>query len=174
MIWRSSEVRIESITSVAFGPFRGATLELAPQLTVIYGPNEAGKSSWHAAIYASLCGMRRGKGLSASDRDFAELRRPWNGNNWEVRAIVRLDSGRRIELRQNLSDLAHCSAMDADLGRDVAQEILNEGTPDGAMWLGLDRQSFLSVACAPKRGSIRCRECSGLTERAPACGRICR
>jgi len=91
--------------------------------------------------------MRRGKGQLAKDRDFAERRRPWSGGDWEVRAIVRLDSGRRVELRQNLSDLAHCSATDVDLGRDVAGEILNEGTPDAAKWLGLDRQSFLSVAC---------------------------
>jgi hypothetical protein len=50
-------------------------------------------------------------------------------------------------LRQNLLDLAHCSATDADLGRDVSEEILNDGTPDASRWLGLDRQSFLSVAC---------------------------
>src|SRR5437867_3272880 len=138
MILRSSDVRVESVTSVAFGPLRDATLDFAPQLTVVYGPNEAGKSSWHAAIYASLCGMRRGKGQLSKDRDFAELRRPWSGGVWEVRAIVRLDDGRRIELRQNLSDLPNCSATDADLGRDVSGEILNEGTPDAARWLGLD------------------------------------
>src|SRR5208282_1726821 len=66
---------------------------------------------------------------------------------WEVHAVIRLDNGRRIELRQNLADSAHSTAVDADLGRDVAGEILNEGTPDAARWLGLDRQSFLSVAC---------------------------
>lgn len=141
-------MRIELVTSVAFGPFRNVTLEFAPQLTVIYGSNEAGKSSWHAAIYGALCGMRRGRGQPRlEDRDFADRRRPWSGNGWEVRAIVRLDDGRRVELRQNLSDLAHCSATDADLGRDVSGEILNEGTPDAAKWLGLDRESFLSVAC---------------------------
>lgn len=149
---------IETITSVAFGPFKDATLSFAPQLSVVYGRNEAGKSSWHAAIYAALCGMRRGKGQLGKDRDFAELRRPWSGDSWEVRAIVRLGSGRRVELRQNLSDLAHCSAKDADLGRDVSGEILNEGTPDAAKWLGLDRQSFLSVAC------VRQAEVQGITD----------
>lgn len=141
-------MRIESVTAVAFGPLRGVTLQFAPQLTVIYGPNEAGKSSWHAAIYAALCGMRRARGQPRlEDREFAILRRPWTGDSWEVQAVVRLDDGRRVELRQDLSDLAHCSAMDADLGRDVSGEILNEGTPDAAKWLGLDRESFLSVAC---------------------------
>ena len=141
-------MRIESVVSVAFGPFRDATLEFSPGLTVIYGANEAGKSRWHAAIYAALCGMRRGRGQPRQeDRQFADLHRPWSGDTWEVRAFVRLDDGRRIELRQNLLDLAHCSATDADLGRDVSDEILNDGTPDAARWLGLDRQSFLSVAC---------------------------
>ena len=158
MILRCSDVRIESVTSVAFGPLKDATLDFGPQLTVVYGPNEAGKSSWHAAIYASICGMRRGKGQFAKDRDFAELRRPWSGGVWEVRAIVRLDDGRRVELRQNLSDLANCSATDADLGRDISGEILNEGTPDAAKWLGLDRQSFLSVAC------VRQAEVQGIAE----------
>ena len=151
-------MRVESVTSVAFGPFRNVTLDFAPQFTVVYGPNEAGKSTWHAAIYAALCGMRRGKGQLAKDRDFTELRRPWSGGGWEVRAIVRLDDGRRVELRQNLSDLARCSATDADLGRDVSGEILNEGTPDAAKWLGLDRQSFLSVAC------VRQAEVQGLAD----------
>ena len=52
-------MRIESVTAVAFGPFKGVTLEFSPQLTIVYGPNEAGKSSWHDAVYVSLCGMRR-------------------------------------------------------------------------------------------------------------------
>jgi hypothetical protein len=60
---------------------------------------------------------------------------------------VRLDSGRRVELHQNLADLANCSAVDADLSRDVLGEILNEGTPDATKWLGLDRAAFLAVAC---------------------------
>jgi len=92
--------------------------------------------------------MRRGRGQPRlEDRDFADRCRPWSGSAWEVHAIVRLDDGRRIELRQDLADLAHCSATDADFGRDVSGEILNEGTPDAARWIGLDRESFLSVAC---------------------------
>ena len=34
-----------------------------------------------------------------------------------------------------------------DLGRDYSKEIIYDGTPDGARWLGLDRKSFLSTAC---------------------------
>ena len=45
-------MRFESVTAHAFGPFVGRSLELAPGLNVIHGPNEAGKSSLHAALYA--------------------------------------------------------------------------------------------------------------------------
>ena len=51
----------ESVKAHAFGPFHDATLELAPGMNVVYGPNEAGKSSWRAALYAGLCGTRRRK-----------------------------------------------------------------------------------------------------------------
>ncbi len=30
-------MHIESVTAIAFGPFQGATLDLSPQLTVVYG-----------------------------------------------------------------------------------------------------------------------------------------
>ena len=52
-------MRFESVKAHAFGPFRDKTLELSPGMNVVYGPNEAGKSSWHAALYAGLCGRRR-------------------------------------------------------------------------------------------------------------------
>ena len=37
-------MRIERVTGHAFGPFTGESLDLAPGLTVVSGPNEAGKS----------------------------------------------------------------------------------------------------------------------------------
>ena len=56
-------MRIRSVRIHAFGPFTEQTLELAEGMTVITGDNESGKSSWHAAIYAALCGVRRGPQL---------------------------------------------------------------------------------------------------------------
>ena len=51
-------------------------------------------------------------------------------------------------LRHDLDGRVDSSASDADLAaRDYSAEIMNEGAPDGARWLGLDRRSFLSTAC---------------------------
>ena len=144
-------MRFESVRAYAFGPFRNKTLELAPGMNVVYGPNEAGKSSWHAALYAGLCGRRRARGTKKRDAEFAERHKPWDGDTtWDVGAIINLDDGRRVELRHDLAGGVDSSARDVDLaGLDYANEIMSEGAPDGARWLGLDRRSFVMTACIP-------------------------
>ena len=143
-------MRFESVKAYSFGPFRNQTLELAPGMNVVFGPNEAGKSSWHAALYAGLCGIRRARGrMLKVDAEFADLHRPWdNDTSWDVGAIIKLDDGRRVELRHDLAGGVDSSARDADLaGREYSNEIMFEGAPDGAQWLGLNRRSFVLTAC---------------------------
>ena len=141
-------MRIESVTAHAFGPFVEEPLDLAQGMTVIHGPNESGKSTWHAALYAGLCGMRRAKGQpKKEDANFTTRHRPWNGSGWDVSAVVRLEDGCRVELYHDLDGKVDCRAWDADLGRDFSSGIIYEGAPDGAGLLGLNRKSFLSTAC---------------------------
>ena len=117
-------------------------------MTVIHGPNESGKSNWHAALYAGLCGVRRGRGRGTrDDQDFKDRHRPWVGDAWEVSAIVQLSDDRRVELHHDLDGKVDCWAQDVELGRDYSNEVIHNGAPDGARWLGLDRRSFLSTAC---------------------------
>ena len=143
-------MRFESVTAHAFGPFRGATpLKLAARMNVVHGPNESGKSSWHAALQAGLCGIRHGKGARRrEDREFEQRRKPWRGpEGWEVEVVVALADGRRIALRQDLAARSG-AARDADLAdRDYSHEINQDGTLDGSRWLGLNRVSFLNTAC---------------------------
>ncbi len=141
-------MRFESVRAYAFGMLKNKTLEFAPGMTVIYGPNESGKSTWHAALYAGLCGIRRARGQPTSEeKHFAERHRPWDDDAWEVSVRLRLDDGRHVELRHNLATKTDSHATDLDLGRDVSHEISVDGSIDGARWLGLDRRSFLAVAC---------------------------
>lgn len=141
-------MRIEQVQAGAFGPFVNSELELAPGMTVVCGPNEAGKSSWHAALYAAICGVRRGRGApKTEDADFAERHHPWERDQWDVSATIRLEDGRRVLLHHDLAGRVNCSAIDADLGRDYSGEIMEEGAPNAAGWLGLDRRAFQSTAC---------------------------
>ncbi|NQW73815.1 MAG: AAA family ATPase, partial [Actinobacteria bacterium] len=145
--WKWTDMRIESVSAEAFGPLAGESLRLARGMTVIVGRNESAKSSWHAAIYAGLCGRRRGPGVSNKDRQFADLHKPWDSDAWLVEVTVVLDDGRTIQLRQDLAGRVDSRATDIVLARDVSDEIMNAGAPDGAKWLGLDRDSFLATAC---------------------------
>ena len=141
-------MRIESVTAHAFGPFEKQTLKLAPGMTVVHGPQEAGKSTWHAALYLGLCGMRRGRGRpTREDQDLINRHAPWDGDLWEVSETIRLEDGRVVELHHDLAGGIDCTAKDTNQGRDYTSEIINEGRPDGSKWLGLDRRSFLSTAC---------------------------
>src|SRR6476619_2514577 len=139
-------MRFVSVTAHAFGPLHEATLEFAEGMTVVYGPNESGKSSWHAALYAGLCGRRRRGGLNREDREFAERHRPWDVEGWRVSARLVLDDARRVELQHDLDGRVDCHAKDLDLGMDLSSGILTDGSPDGARWVGLDRNSFLATA----------------------------
>ncbi len=151
-------MRIESVQIEAFGPFANSKLEFAPGFTVVHGPNESGKSTWHAATYAALCGMRRARGRHGDDQKFADRHHPWDANRWLVVAVVTLQDGRRIELRQNLEDKVDCSATDLVLGGDVSAEIIGEGSPDASVWLGMNRHTFLATGCIRQADVLSIRE----------------
>ncbi|MEX2238340.1 MAG: AAA family ATPase [Dehalococcoidia bacterium] len=141
-------MRFEVVLADAFGPFRNASLEFTPGLNVIYGPNEAGKSSWHAAMYLALCGMRRGRGQPTKEEKEAERKyKPWGGDQWRVRCRLALGDGRVVEMRQDFGNRVDCSAIDVNVSRDYSNEIMNDGAPDGSRWLGLDRRTFTATAC---------------------------
>jgi DNA repair exonuclease SbcCD ATPase subunit len=138
---------IERVIARAFGPLADETLELGEGMTVIGGPNEAGKTSWHAATRLALTGVRRGPGRTKETAAVIERHRPWDSpDRWEVEARLHLADGRTIDISQDLAGRAQSRARDVVLGDNVSMEIINEGTPDATRWLGLDRESFASVA----------------------------
>ena len=149
-------MRIESVTAQGFGPLVGQRLVLSPGLTVVAGDNESGKSSWHAATFAALCGRRRGRGRPTLDEQrFIDAHEPWDGGPWVVSCELTLDDGRRIELRHDLSGKVDCRATDVMLARDVSSEIMVDGSPDASAWLGLTRAGFQATACVGQAEVLR-------------------
>jgi hypothetical protein len=139
-------MRIQRVIARAFGPFQNEVLELGPGLSVVAGPNESGKSTWHAALRLAITGVRRGKGPGTlAERQLAERHKPWDlPDRWEVEARLGLDDGRTIDISQDLAGKVACRAVDVAMGRDVSDEIM-DGTPDASRWLGLDRDSFAAT-----------------------------
>ena len=138
---------IERVIARAFGPLHDETLNLGEGMNVIGGPNEAGKTSWHAATRLALTGVRRGPGRTKEVASVIDRHRPWDSpDHWEVEARLHLDDGRTIDISQDLAGKVACRARDVTLGDDVSNEIINDGTPDATRWLGLDRESYAAVA----------------------------
>jgi exonuclease SbcC len=138
---------IERVIARAFGPLTDETLELGEGMTIVCGPNEAGKTSWHAATRLALTGVRRGPGRTRETAAVIERHRPWDSQEqWEVEARLHLADGRTIDISQDLAGRVACRARDVVLGDNVSMEIINEGTPDATRWHGLDRESFAAVA----------------------------
>ena len=141
-------MRVVTVTAEAFGPFSGEQLRFAPGMTVICGPNESGKSSWHAATYAALCGLRRARGAPRkADQEFAARHRPWDESGWRVRATVELADSRTLEFRQDLDSQVDCSVRDTLLGTDLSGELIHDGSPDGAKLFGLTREVLVPTVC---------------------------
>ena len=136
----------------AFGALRNDELPLNSGLNVIHGPNEAGKSTWHAAMTAALCGQRRGRGRDKA-REELERHCPWESGDdspWEIAVEIELDDGRGIELARNFRSNA-TDLRDPILGTEIPPafaglDLINNGSPDGARLVGLDRETFSMVA----------------------------
>lgn len=141
-------MRINTIWADGFGMLAGEVLHLAPRMTLVHGGNEAGKSTWHAALYAGLCGRKRGRGRPTPDEErLRTLYTPWSGAAWKTRVQVRLEDGRVVEIQNDLGGLVACKAVQMPTGEDLSGDLQFDGTPDGSLLLGMNRRTFLATAC---------------------------
>lgn len=155
-------MRIRRVRVGAFGPLHDRDLELGRGMTVIAGPNESGKSTWHAAIYVAICGMRRAGGRpNKDDAAFEARHRPWIGNRWQISCELDLDDGRSIELSHDLAGRVDCAARDLVTGVDISGDLIFEGAPDASVLAGLDRRTFRTTACISQADVLGVRDSAG-------------
>ncbi|MHB8572104.1 MAG: ATP-binding protein [Candidatus Dormibacteria bacterium] len=139
-------MQLQSLDIVGFGPWRRRRFEFAPGLNVVHGPNEAGKSSLHAALVYALCGVRRGKGATAEERDLRARHQPWDGSPWDLCAVIRLADGRELEIIQDLDGRTESRALDLAFGRPLPELIDRDGALDLTTLAGMSRRVFLATA----------------------------
>lgn len=79
---------IKSLDLIGFGKFHHRQTELGPRVNVIYGGNEAGKSTVHRFIHAMLFGLKRGRGKGAAKDEYTRCQ-PWdNGRCYEGLMVI--------------------------------------------------------------------------------------
>jgi len=93
-------VRFQRLTLLGFGRFQGATFDLAPGFNLLYGPNEAGKSTLQAFLLGMLYGFKK----PGQRRDYTpdlERYRPWSGG--EYRGVLEYElerTGQQIRVER--------------------------------------------------------------------------
>src|SRR4051812_29786172 len=110
------EMWIRKIQSLGFGALNdGETLEFAPGLNVVYGLNEAGKSTWHTALMVAICGFRRKAGRAGPQQRAIERYQPWGGGPWGIAVEIGCGTdGYRI---QRDLQTGHCTISDLQFGK---------------------------------------------------------
>jgi DNA repair exonuclease SbcCD ATPase subunit len=131
-------VKLRRLTIAGFGRLAGRTFAFSDGLNVIYGPNEAGKSTVAAAIVASLYGSGRRK----------EAWRPWDGGTYATTLFYELADGRAFEVRRDYSrDGKGVNVYDRD-GNDVAGDVaLGRTISPGDVHLQIPYDAFINASC---------------------------
>ncbi|WDT94007.1 AAA family ATPase [Thermoleophilum album] len=143
-------MRFIAVECEGFGRLHGR-FEFAPGLTVVTGPNEAGKSTLHELLYRLLYGFqaqerRRGKDGRLSPW---EARRPWDaGCRYGAVALIADRAGRELRVEWDF-EKHRVRVLDARTGTDLSKHFRGKGRDVvlGNFLLGLGREEFRQVCC---------------------------
>ena len=142
-----SAMRLDRVDIRGYRRLHG-TYELAPGLTLVTGPNEAGKSTLHDALVRSLFGFspderRRRDGSSPKDE-----RMPWAGGPFGLSLRAHDREGDAVLVTWDFaSDLAELH--DAVTGKSLLREQPKQrGDYElGRRLVGMTREEFIQVCC---------------------------
>ena len=136
-------MHVESVRVHGFGRLCGCEFRFAPGLTIVHGPNEAGKSTLHAALSAALFGLVGGGRRKREDTARIERFRPWDGARYAATTDIVARDGRRLRVEWDF-DRGRVAVVDAASGADLTRE-LGGGDAEGlvrAVW-GVERGVYL-------------------------------
>lgn len=143
-------MKLERLVLYGFGRFQGLTLNLAPGFNVIYGPNEAGKST----IQAFLLGMLYGFKKRTQRRDYTpDLARyhPWAGGEYRGALEYELEqTGQQIRVERHFEPAQEQVLIyDRLTGADLTEQFPMDRRKErlfAQVHLGLTEELFRSTA----------------------------
>ena len=133
-------MRLLDIRLDGFGKLVDREFSFDPRFTVVYGPNEAGKSTLESAIVALLYGVGR--------KDERDARRPWSGGPYAGTLRYALDDGRVFEIHRDFERDPKAVRVFDENGNDVSAELsIGKLVAPGQAHLKISLDVFLNAAC---------------------------
>ena len=140
-----------------FGKLEKREFAFAPGINVIYGANEAGKSTLHRFLVAMLFGMEKGRGRGLKD-DYQRYE-PWHAPAYYSGALRFQVDGRPFYLERNFY---HKEKREI-LRNEADGEELSVVYGDLAMLLGgIDKETFGNTYDIPQAGAVTGRELTSM------------
>ena len=143
---------IKDLQLTNFGKFNHKSMSLEPGLNIIYGENEAGKTTFHTFIRGMLFGIEKQRG-KASSKDTYSKYEPWdNPSNYQ--GMMRIESNGvdyRIERNFNRQNKSF-KVINEDLGRELTQDEIDK------LFTGLDESCYYNTISISQLGSVTDKE----------------
>src|SRR5690606_8691298 len=96
-------MNIDGIEIKGFGKLKNLTLSFGKGMNVIYGPNEAGKSTLQSFITAMFYGLKGGRSSAAGLPSPQKRFMPWDGPPYGGAITYTLDNGDSFRLERDFS-----------------------------------------------------------------------
>lgn len=147
---------IKDINLINFGKFNHQSVSLKPGLNIVYGENEAGKTTLHTFIRAMLFGLEKQRGKTSS-KDLYTKYEPWdNPSNYQ--GMMRIESdGVTYRIERNFNkDRKVFQVINEDTGKILSEEEIEE------LFAGLDEKCYYNTISISQLGSGTDKELEGI------------
>jgi uncharacterized protein YhaN len=144
---RASRMRLERLDVRGYRRLRGS-FEFAPGLTLVTGPNEAGKSTLHDALIHALFGFSREDRRRHGGASQKDARAPWGGGPFGLTLHARDREGRAVLVAWDFAG-EHVELQDALTGESLGREKPKQSADYelGRQLVGMTRAEFTQVCC---------------------------
>ena len=132
-----------------FGKFNNREIELKSGLNLIYGENEAGKTTVKEFIVGMLYGIDKSRGIGAR-MDNYELRKPLDGRGFSGKAYLKEKDKTYLVERSFLRYSRKVSMMNIHTGQDV--RLKNKNSLNGTLF-DIDKNTYVNTLCIGEHGA---------------------
>lgn len=147
-------MRIDKLHLQDFGQFHNKDISLAPGINLVYGANEAGKTTTKDFIVDMLYGIDKARGTAARF-DHYEQKKPINGSAFSGAMEVTTENGQYLIERNFARSEKKTTVRDLDTGRELPLKQPND--LQGTL-LNTDKNTYLNTLCIGQLGAATDKE----------------